>query len=675
MRFHKALLAAALAAPFAAHAYCVPGPGDRTENIVVPRTATNPPTLVPQGGLPQALLDAGPFQGQWCGMRQVGHEPLALRGSFGDIQIIGHCAYASMRDPSNLTLPTTGTSVVDMRVPSQPVWTKTLRTLAMQRAYSALEIQKGILISAFKDFGPSNGTSNDNWFDIYDVSGDCLNPRPLAVNEPDPANPSRLRPGAPKFTTLGGNHDGWLTPDTKFYYGIPFGGVRILSGPENAPVLNPARVDMHVLDMSDPTNPKQILSWNRLQLPAEVQPRVLATTNFHDVSTNDAGTRVYMALYGGNNSLGGNNNNPIPAQNQRCSNGLLILDSSDVVNRVPNPQLRYVSFLSWCDPAVPGQTYHYFDPDFGNGESASNHAVEYVIHENGKEYIVATEESSAGLNGGHGVACRHKSFGRLVDISDDTRPRVVSTFKPDVNKSDTDTCEFVMTHEINTGMLHYIGFDDRYKMRLVLYAAANQGIRVVDFRDPLKPVEVAYYKAPNVDTTDPGENDFTRPDPRYDQESCLIYTGWNQGGLRVLEMTNPEYNACMRRDVSGGGFIGSGKNKVHFQLNAARGDQGKGALGGRLKFDAGNAKIEVNTLTYLSGIRDACGAVLPSGNAVQFNGTGTYNGAPASFRVCVQDNGEGSKAAPDLIHVACTAGCSYSGGGALGGGNIQVKQR
>jgi hypothetical protein len=67
--------------------------------------------------------------------------------------------------------------------------------------------------------------------------------------------------------------------------------------------------------------------------------------------------------------------------------------------------------------------------------------------------------------------------------------------------------------------------------------------------------------------------------------------------------------------------------------------------------------------------------VLPSANAVQFNGTGTYNGAPASFRVCVQDNGEGSKAAADQIHVACTAGCSYSGGGALGGGNIQVRQR
>lgn len=656
MIFHRGLLraaaAAALISPLAAQAYCVPGPGDR------PESALGPDGRVLQGGLAMAELEAGPFAGQWCGMRQVGHEPLALRGSFGDVQLIGRCAYASMRDPSNLTLPTTGTSVIDMRVPSQPVWTKTLRTLAMQRAYSALEIQQNIMVAAFKDFGPSG----NNWFDIYDVSGDCLNPKPLAVN--DPAVP------ATKFVTASGNHDGWLTPDTNTYYGVPFGGQTIQQ--------NPARIDLHVLDMTDKANPRQILNWNRLQLPAAVQARTLATRNFHDVSTNNDGTRVYLALYGGNNALGG-----FPADGSgRCANGLITLDSSDIALRRANPQLRYVSFLSWCDPHdeqvafLPGRNpnaFHYYDADYGDGSTAAAHAVEYVVHENGKEYIVSTEESGAGLNGGHDQACRHLSFGRFIDISDESTPRVVSTFKPDVNKKEH--CAYIMANRINTGMLHYIGFDDRNKVRLVFYAAANQGIRVVDWRDAEKPVEVAYYKAPSVATTDAGENDFTRPDPRYDQESCLLYTGWNQGGLRVLELTDPEYNPCMRRDVSGGGWIGAGKNKTHIQLNAARGDGGRGALGGRLKLDGGSAKIEISQLTYLSGVRDACGAVLPSGNAVQFNGTGTYNGAPASFRVCVQDNGEGSKAPADLVHVACTAGCSYSGGGALGGGNIQVKQR
>lgn len=617
-------LACALLIPFAAQAesFCVPGPDDRPETGL-------------HGSISQAELDAGPFQGQWCGMRAVGHEPLALRGSFGDVQLIGRCAYASMRDPSNLALPTTGTSVVDMRVPSQPVWTQTLRTPAMQRAYSALEIQQEIMVAAFKDFGPGG----NNWFDIYDVSGDCLNPTHLATT-----------------TTASGNHDGWLTPDTNTYYGVPFGGQTIQQ--------NPARIDLHVLDMTDKANPQRLMNWNRLQLPPEVQARTLATRNFHDVSTNDAGTRVYLALYGGNNALGG-----FPADGSgRCANGLLILDSSDVALRRPDPQLRYISFLSWCDQQI--------DPDFGDGSTAAAHATEHVIHENGRQYIVSTDESGAGLNGGFNQICRQRTFGRLIDISDEANPRVVSTFKPDVNKPEN--CERIMAEQINGGMLHYIGFDDRYNMRLVFYAAANQGIRVVDFRDPEHPREIAYYKAPSVATTDAGENDFTRPDPRIDNDSCLIYTGWNQGGLRVLELTSPEYNACMRREVSGGGFLEGDGPRVNFGFSAARADGGQGALEGGLELNdrGAGARINIGQMTYLSGVRDQCGAVLPSANAVQFNGIGTYNGAAASFRVCVQDNGEGSKATTeDLIHVACTAGCSYEKGGKVAGGNIQVLQR
>src|SRR5512138_3784336 len=117
-------LALLLASPFAinaarAESFCVPGPGDRPEKGI-------------QGALAQDELDRGPFQGEWCGMRQVGHNPLPAsntgkpRGSFGDVQLFGHCAYASMRDPSTLELPSTGVAVLDVRVPSNPLWLKTL---------------------------------------------------------------------------------------------------------------------------------------------------------------------------------------------------------------------------------------------------------------------------------------------------------------------------------------------------------------------------------------------------------------------------------------------------------------------------------------------------------------------------------------------------------------------
>ena len=79
--------------------------------------------------------------------------------------------------------------------------------------------------------------------------------------------------------------------------------------------------------------------------------------------------------------------------------------------------------------------------------------------------------------------------------------------------------------------------------------------------------------------------------------------------------------------------------------------------------------------SMLGSVRNACGGVPAKANAVQFEGTGTYNGANASFRVCVQDNGEGKKASgPDQFHLTCLAGCNYTASGALGGGNFQVVQ-
>ena len=625
-----------------AESFCIPGPGDRPETGL-------------QGSA--SLADrSGPdgFQGFWCGAHKVGQHVLFNRGSFGDLQLKDNCAYASMRDPSDLNALTTGTAVVDVSVPSNPVIPadtanppnpngKILRTRAMIRAYSALELSGNIMVGAFKDFGP-NGT---NPLDVYDVS-DCLNPVALSTT----------------YDTAGGNHDGWLTPDGKTYYGIPFGGVRVLSGPAGAPVLNPARVDMHVTDLSDPRHPKHLMTWNRLQLPAEVlalNTQPLAATNFHDVSTNKAGTRVYMALYGGNNSLGGNNNNAIPAQNQRCSNGLLILDSSDIVNRVPNPTLRYVSFLSWCDQPL--------DPDFGDGSTGSAHATEYVIHENGKEYIVSTDESGGGLNGTAAGVCAQRSYGRMIDISDERNPKVVGTFKPDVNKPEN--CAANVAADTSGGMIHYLGFDDRYKMRLTIYAAANQGMRFVDWRDPAHPKEIAYYVKPRHT---PGVMDFVRPDPRYDAENCMYYTGWNQGGLVSIELTDPEYNPCLRRNASGGLWLegGKGQDRTQVTFEARR----TAAPVGKLRLTDAVAKVEIDMteLSMLGSVRDACGGVAAKANAVQFEGTGTFNGTAASFRVCAQDNGEGSRAAADQFFLTCTAGCSYTASGAVGGGNISVRQ-
>ena len=148
--------------------FCEPGPGDRPETGL-------------QGSVTLAERNApGGFQGHWCGARKVAQHALFDRGSFGDMQLKGQCVYASMRDPSNLNALTTGTAVLDARVPASLVIPpdtanppnpngKILRTRAMIRAYSALELSGNLLVGAFKDFGPTVNGVATNPLDVYDV--------------------------------------------------------------------------------------------------------------------------------------------------------------------------------------------------------------------------------------------------------------------------------------------------------------------------------------------------------------------------------------------------------------------------------------------------------------------------------------------------------------------------
>jgi hypothetical protein len=263
----------------------------------------------------------------------------------------------------------------------------------------------------------------------------------------------------------------------------------------------------------------------------------------------------------------------------------------------------------------------------------------------------------------------------MIDITDELHPQVVGTFKPDVNKPEN--CASNLANDTNGGMVHYIGIDDRNHARIVFYAAANSGVRVVDWADPTNPKEIAYYHAANDVKTAAGATDFTRPDIQYDPTNCLIYTGWNQGGEKTLELTNPDYNACMRRAGSGGGFLLDGKGQKKAQVDLLAQRVGNGNMVGKLSVNDKQTgdKLSVDTLTMIGSVRDACGSVpSQSFSSMQFEGTGTFNGSPASFRVCLQQNANGAGGTPDLLHVACTSGCTYEADGPVQG-SLKVNQQ
>jgi hypothetical protein len=370
-------------------------------------------------------------------------------------------------------------------------------------------------------------------------------------------------------------------------------------------------------------------------------------------------------VYGGGGQVASN----IPTatttfwNDQTCSNGLLIMDASDIVKRVANPKLKYVSYLSWCDQQP--------DPEFESGgyarmtSTSATHATEWVKHVNGKEYIVSTDESYAlttsNTNGLPGQ-CRQQSFGRMIDISDEKNPKIVGTYKQDANKKSV--CPTLVEKGGNVPMVHYLNFDDRNHMRVAVYAAASGGLRFTDWTDPANPKEIAYYVK---ERQTPDRMDFTRPDPRYDADNCVYYTGWNQGGLVSIELTNPQYNPCMSRRASVKGFVATAQGDATVSLEARRASSGPTVS---LNMDAQGNKIEMTSVTRLGSAIDADGTqITATRNSVQVDGSGTFNGKPAKFRVQVTDNGGNNGA----VSLSCTEGCTFSTSGSFkSGGKLAV---
>jgi hypothetical protein len=645
-----------------AQSACVPGPADRPETGL-------------QGDVPLSARTApNGFQGFWCGMNKVGQNTLFNRGTYGATAIWGPCAYSSIRNPSDPTLPTTGVYVLDVSVPSNPTTGVLLRTPAMLQSYEGLRAQNGMLLGSGQQLPD---------VDMYDVSQDCTNP--VFKN-------TRQTPGFAGLHEVQDNHGGWLHYDGKTFWGVPFIGNNIL--------LEPTRVDVHAIGFDDPANPVDLINWNRLQLPPAIRDLVASTSNFHDVTTNFDGTRIYMALYGGAGF------NPVGT----CANGMMIMDSTDIAKRRPNPQLKFLKWFSWCDQPTAA---------YGDGTSASAHTTQYVIHKNGKPYIITTDEGPALFQVSANGNCLQRTYSRLIDISDEMNPNIVATWNPQVN--DAATCA-IGAADGQTYYPHYIGVNNKSSMTQVLYAAYWSGVRVVDFSDPEKPKEVAYYNSPgNPALTKVTASDHSAPPIPYDEANCFLYTGWTDNGLEILEITNPNYNPCLRKAASGVGIIagntsagsdGRGpKPVIEFSLNATRADNGLGRLEGNLDLNdpANRTSIHLSDLVSLGSVRDLCGTVKVGANAVEFSGQGQFNGKAASFRVCVQDNGQWDggpahvalarenglqellrelqwidprwrdpqphvRKTPDQFYLTCTSGCSYTASGAVEG-NITVRQQ
>jgi hypothetical protein len=278
--------------------------------------------------------------------------------------------------------------------------------------------------------------SNGPNFAVYDLNDDCAHPKLASTF--DVPNSS-------------GHMGGWAEDGKTYYIGQSFRGVNGI---------------MPIIDTTDPYNAKWLLNWT---FTGDGRP--------HDLSTNKSGTRMYSGQPG---------NFGAPSNNSSFGpDGLVILDVSDIQLRRPNPQIRIVSRLFW------------------NDQGQAEQMLRFKSH--GRWYIISTDESGGqGGVGGLAAACARGAsaygYSNVIDVTDENNPRIVSKIMLEVH--DPANCSKFLTEppEVGGGALDYsterCGIDRPKNPTLAACGSRGTGTRVYDIRDPLHPVEIAYWKGP-----------------------------------------------------------------------------------------------------------------------------------------------------------------------------------
>jgi hypothetical protein len=160
---------------------------------------------------------------------------------------------------------------------------------------------------------------------------------------------------------------------------------------------------------------------------------------------------------------------------------LTILDTSEIQARKPNPQAKEISRLT------------------GNRASIPQNAIPFT--KNGHPYVLEFDEYTAGTTGsgsGDDVGA-----GRIIDIADETKPRVVSNLRLQVNQpaehkqygSDPGADGFANGF-VQGYAAHYCNLNSRVNPTLVACSFIVSGLRLFDISDVTAPKEIGYFVAP-----------------------------------------------------------------------------------------------------------------------------------------------------------------------------------
>jgi hypothetical protein len=487
----------------------------RTVPKAVCSSEDNPETGL-QGQVPAALRAAG-FKGFNCNLKLIAQsrndggnwqttefkerrQPVSDDGSYRDDDKPFHiCGYYGSQSPTlspkTRNPATYGVRVMDVTNAKNPALTGYLQTSAMLDPWESLKVnERRQLLAADEGANGGGGPA----VDVYDLSQDCRSPQLLAsVAIGTGTDGGTLAP----VTPIG--HEGAFAPDGLTYY-----------------IGDTTNKSYHAVDLTDPTHPKHITTFDMKTLGLAA----------HGLSVSNDGNRLY-AVTPGIPASAANLTNP----NVAPTNGFVIFDTSEVQARLPNPQIKVISEFLFKDGSV------------------AQHTIPVSIR--GKPYIIHVDEGGSGglFYAGWSGACAAGfppfPMARIVDISNESKPKLTSELVLEINTPDK--CASVLPDLVGLSIFtygtHYCSVDNRDNATTLACGMFNSGIRVFDIRNPRRPKEIAYFYPAGVTTASGGSNhelgnnfvpggpDWCSAQVHLDAERGTLWTTCQDNGLLMLK--------------------------------------------------------------------------------------------------------------------------------------------
>jgi hypothetical protein len=253
-----------------------------------------------------------------------------------------------------------------------------------------------------------------------------------------------------------------------------------------------ARESITAVDVTDPRDPHPVWQGNIVS---------------HGMTLSRDGNRAYVA-----DATGGD---------------MLILDVSEIQARKPNPQAREVSRLTWKAASIPQNAI-----PFASG---------------GKPYVLEFDEYTDGTTGlGDRDAV---GAARIIDISDERTPRVISNLRLQVNQPADHAAasgDPGALSPVQGYAAHYCSLSSDVDPTVVACSFITSGLRVFDITDVTKPREIAYYVAPTQPRAENGfmASNFAMSKPAIVPERREVWYSDGTTGFYVLRVAADAWPAA-----------------------------------------------------------------------------------------------------------------------------------